>query len=277
MIINYQNNNTFIGDGGVAWQAGLPTMVMLHGAGLDKTVWVLLGRYFARHGFNLLIPDLPQHGNSEGHALPSISAYADWVNGLVDQVMDNSPLSADNLTYCGHSMGSLIVMEAAAKRLNTDTPVANLILLGGAIPMPVGAPLLQAAEANDHAAIDMIDMYGFGFGSRIGNNPVAGISVYNSMEALLERAEPGVLHNDLSACNAYLEGETAAEALKDKVASTVIVGALDRMTPAKLGASLCKQLNGQLHTLEDCGHMMMSEKPEETLQAMKQALASLVT
>ena len=46
----------------------LPAMVFLHGAGFDHSVWVLLARAFAHHGFGVLAPDLPGHGRSAGPA-----------------------------------------------------------------------------------------------------------------------------------------------------------------------------------------------------------------
>jgi len=242
MIIEYNNQSIFVGTGGAQWRAGLPTLVMQHGAALDRTVWVLHGRYFARHGYNLVIPDLPGHGASAG---------------------------ADELIYCGHSMGSLVTLEAASMQ---PEKVAKLILLGSAVPMVVGDALLGAARNNDHAAIDMINMFGHAFGSRIGNNPVSGISAYNTMEALLERADNGVLFADMNACNEYKNGDVAARGLAGRVASTVISGDADRMTPTKLGAKLANTLDGNFILLEDCGHMMMSEQPESTLQALKQAL-----
>jgi len=269
MNIEFNKQKIFVGSGGVEWCEGLPTLLLLHGAGLNRTVWVLLGRYFARHGYNVVIPDLPGHGASEGSAFTSIEDNAKWVNSFMDHLAQSNPLATQKLIYCGHSMGSLVLLEAAANRVDQ---IDKLLLLGSSAPMVVGPPLLDAARNNEHAAIEMINMFGHGFGSRIGNNPVSGISAYNTMEALLEQADDGVLFADLNACNEYKNGEQAAKSLAGNIKATVISGDADRMTPTKLGAKLCTQLGGSFALLEDCGHMMMSEQPETTLQAMKQAL-----
>ncbi len=269
MKVEFNKQSIFVSSGGVQWQEGLPTFVMLHGAGLNRTVWVLLGRYFARHGYNMVIPDLPGHGASDGTPLNTIEDNGIWVNSFVDHLSQSHPLATNDLIYCGHSMGSLVMLEAAANRVDR---ISKLMLLGSSAPMVVGEPLLDAARNNDHAAIDMINMFGHGFGSRIGNNPVSGISAYNTMEALLEHSDEGVLFADLNACNEYKNGQAAAEKLSGNVSSAVISGDSDRMTPAKFGAKLCDALNGKFMLLEDCGHMMMSEQPEATLQAMKQTL-----
>ena len=68
----------FAGTGGRAFDPGLPTIVFLHGAGLDHTVWALLARWFAHRGFGVLAPDLPGHGRSESESLQSIAAMADF-------------------------------------------------------------------------------------------------------------------------------------------------------------------------------------------------------
>jgi len=270
MKVLFNNESIFVGDGGMQWRKGLPTLVLLHGAGLNRTVWVLLGRYFARRGYNVVIPDLPGHGASSGKAFATIEDNAAWVNSLMTELCASYPLDAQNLVYCGHSMGSLVMLEAAAAATKSNSiNVSQLLLLGSAAPMAVGEPLLTAAKNNDHAAIDMINMFGHGYGSRIGNNPVSGINIYNTMEALLERAAPGVLFTDLNACNDYKTGLAAATQLaQSQVSSCIIAGDADRMTPVKFAKALNAELNGKLVVLKDCGHMMMSEQPEATLQAM---------
>ena len=47
----------------------LPSVIFIHGAGMDHTVWTLQTRFFAHHGRNVLALDLPGHGRSEGPAL----------------------------------------------------------------------------------------------------------------------------------------------------------------------------------------------------------------
>lgn len=279
MNIDFNKQSIFVSSGGVQWQAGLPTLIMQHGAGLDRTVWVLLSRYFARHGFNVVTLDLPGHGSSDGQPFATIEQNAQWLNDMIAHLTSTTVLEADNLIYCGHSMGSLVVLEAASMQVESEKGASEnsqkmdkLLLLGSAVPMVVGDALLNAARDNDHAAIDMINMFGHSYGSRIGNNKISGINVYNTMEALLERADPGVLFADLNACNEYQHGEAAAFSLAGRVNATVIAGDADRMTPTKLGKKLAQTLGANFSLLNDCGHMMMSEKPEDTLQAMKRAL-----
>jgi len=147
------------------------------------------------------------------------------------------------------------------------------MLIGSAYPMVVGQPLLDAAAANDAAAIDMITIFGHSYASRLGHNPIAGISVQNTAIALLERAAPGVLHADLMACHQYAGGEQAAAVLRGRMSSVLIAGDSDRMTPSKGSKALAELLAAEFQLLGDCGHMMMSEQPEACLQAMRGALS----
>jgi pimeloyl-ACP methyl ester carboxylesterase len=62
--------------GGKAFDAALPTVVLIHGAQNEHSVWALQSRYMAHHGLGLLAPGLPGHGRSKGAALQSVGAIA---------------------------------------------------------------------------------------------------------------------------------------------------------------------------------------------------------
>ena len=79
-------------------------------------------------------------------------------------------------------------------------------------------------------------------------------------ERLLERARPGVLFADLSACNDYQDALVAAA--KVTAPSIVIQGSRDLMTPVKGGEAVAAAIPGcRMTTLEGAGHMLMSERP----------------
>src|SRR5437016_4743062 len=123
------------GTGGREFDPARPAIVLLHGAALDHTVWALLARYFAHHGFSVLAPDLPGHGRSGGAALASIAAMADWVARLI------ASAGARKAALVGHSMGSLIALETAARHGERVTAIG---LIGTAAAMPVSLALLEA-------------------------------------------------------------------------------------------------------------------------------------
>jgi len=268
MKINVEGNEIFVGQGGVDWQATRRTLLLQHGAGMNRTVWVLLARYFARHGFNVVTPDLPGHGGSAGDPPKSIEDQARFLWVLLDCLQADHGLPDTPVILGGHSMGALTVAEAAGQRPDS---VEHLLLFATGFPMPVGQGLLDAAEANEQSAVDMIAIFSHSFSSQLGHNAVAGISVQNTAMALLEQAGPGVLHNDLFACNAYQGLAKVAESF-GAGRTTLIAGDSDRMTPMKMSRQLAEALGADLIVLENCGHMVMSEQPEQTLQAAKRVL-----
>src|ERR1700710_189735 len=259
MQLSVNGIDTFVATGGRPFDPSLPAVVMLHGAGFDHSAWALHSRWFAHHGFSVLSPDLPGHGRSSGPALRSIAAMADWIAALLDAV------GAAKARLIGHSMGSLIALETAARH---PAKVSALSLIGPAATMTVGPDLLKAAEANDHAAIDMVSIWGLGFAAELGGSLAPGLWMHSGAQRVLEQCRPGVLFNDLAACNAYQNALAAAAQVT--VPTTLVLGERDMMTPAKAGKALAAALpNSKTVVLRGAGHMMMVERPDELLAALQ--------
>src|ERR1700759_964443 len=166
MQLTVNGSDIFVATGGKAVDASPATVVVLHGAGMDPPAWARHDRWFAHHGFNVLAPDLPGHGRSAGALLPSIGEMADWTAALLDAA------GAKQAKLIGHSMGSLIALETAARHPGR---VSALVLVGTAVAMTVGPDLLKAAEANDHAAIDMVSIWGLGHQAELGGSLAPGL------------------------------------------------------------------------------------------------------
>ncbi len=81
MQLSVNGTETFVATGGREFDASLPAVVFLHGAGFDHSTWALHSRWFAHHGYGVLAPDLPGHGRSAGAPLPGIADMADWTAG----------------------------------------------------------------------------------------------------------------------------------------------------------------------------------------------------
>jgi pimeloyl-ACP methyl ester carboxylesterase len=259
MRIAVNGGDTFVATGGRDFDANLPAIVFLHGAGLDHTVWALLARAFAHHGHAVLAPDFPGHGRSAGAPLASIAALAEWTAALIDAA------GARAARIVGHSMGSLVALETAARH---PAKVTGLGLIATTATMRVSDDLLGAAKADDHAAIDMIAIWGEGYRATLGGSQAPGMWMLGGAERLLERARPGAIFADLSACNAYADALSAAA--KVNVPSLVIQGSRDLMTPAKGGKALAAAIpNCRLTLIEGAGHMLMTERPDEVLAALR--------
>ena len=258
MQLSVKGTDIFVATGGVAFDAARPTIVLLHGAGFDHTAWALLDRWFAHHGFGVLAPDLPGHGRSGGAALATIAEMADWTSDLLEAA------GCAKARLVGHSMGSLIALETAARH---PARVSAIDLIATAATMTVGPDLLKAAEANEHAAVDMVSIWGLGYGAEIGGSLAPGIWMHGGTQRVLEQCRPGVLHSDLAACNAYQNALAAAASIT--VPATIILGERDMMTPLRAGKALAAAIpNARTVVLPGAGHMMMNERPDELLAAL---------
>lgn len=247
----------FAATGGREFDKAKPAVVMVHGAGMDHIVWALPARSLAHRGRSVLAVDLPGHGRSEGPALTSIGAMAGWVV----RFMDAAGLA--DAALVGHSMGSLVSLEAAAE---APKRVRRLAMLGVASRMPVHPDLLKAAANDQPHAADLIASWAHGPAGHFGGNPAPGLWRMGGAQRLLNQAEEGVLASDLAACDAY---DTAASAAKVKCPSLLLLGALDRMTPSVKARALAEALpDGQTILIPGAGHMMMSETPDAVIDAL---------
>jgi len=250
-----------------AIDAAKPTVLFLHGAGLDHSWFGLQSRYFGYHGFNVLAADFPGHGRSAGPPLKSIEALADWAIRLLDAA------KIDRAALVGHSMGGLTAIESAARH---PARIERLALLGVAYPMKVSTAFLDAARRNDPAAFDMDTIWAHASRVPLGGNPNPGMWMYGDTLARLSRLRAGVLYAGLKACDAYASGlESAA-----KVGCPVlfILGSHDLMAPPRNAAQLIKALkSAQTVSLPPSGHSLMAEAPDATLDALIDFMAAETT
>ncbi len=259
MELRVNGKRVFGTTGGQTFDRVQPALIFVHGAGMDHTVWSLQTRWFAWRGRSVFAVDLPGHGRSEGPPLATIEEQAAWLLELVEAAGNPS------ITLIGHSMGALASL-AAASRPNA-TKISALALLGIGAEMPVHPDLLHAARDNEATARDFIMSWGFGLPAHFGANPAPGLWMQGGGRSLLSRAKTGVLHIDLAACDAYKTARDAAQGTRCPV--LFIVGGSDRMTPPSAAAELAQQVTGsRTVTIANAGHMMMVEKPDETLDAL---------
>jgi pimeloyl-ACP methyl ester carboxylesterase len=259
MKLSVSGHEAFAATGGRDFDASLPAVVFLHGAGFDHSAWALHSRWFAHHGYAVLAPDLPGHGRSAGPALRSIAEMADWTVALL------AAAGADKAHLIGHSMGSLIALDAAARH---PQRVSALSLIGTAAAMTVGPDLLKAADANDQVAIDMVSIWGLGFQAELGGSQAPGLWMHGGAQSTLQRGQPGVLFNDLAACNAYQDALPSAARIT--VPTIFVLGERDMMTPAKAGKALAAAMpHSRTVILHGAGHMLMTERPDAVLAAIR--------
>jgi len=268
MEIAVHGHSTFCYTGGKAIDPAKPTIVFIHGALNDHSVWILQTRYLANHGWNVLAPDLPGHGRSAGPPPQTVQAGAEFVLGLMDA------LGLQSVALAGHSFGSLIALEAAAR---VPARVHHLALAGTAFPMKVSPALLDGALDQPLTTIDMVNVYSH---SMLAPPPSAlgpGTWLYGGSRALMRRVLAGnqdfnVFHLGFKACNDYTGG--AAAMARVTAPTLFLLGKRDQMTPPKAAQSLIDLSKRATVVLVDAGHQMMLEAPDGVLMALRDFLAN---
>jgi pimeloyl-ACP methyl ester carboxylesterase len=249
--------------GGVELAGDDPVVLLVHGAGMDSTIWQLQTRYLAYRGVRAIAVDLPAHGRSDGGALTSVDAMADWVARFV------AAAALESVHVVGHSMGTFVALELATRHASITR---SITLCATSTSMPVHPDLLDAADHDLPKAAALIAAWGHARPAHVGNNPTPGLWMLGGARALVENSRPGVLATDFRACVDYTGAEAAAAATR--CPATVVIGLGDKMTPPKGGRALAARLHDPtIVELPDTGHQMMTENP----RAVQRAILATVT
>ena len=257
MELTVKGKKAYAYTGGKTFDPALPTVVFSHGAQCDHSVWILQSRYLAHHGYGVLALDLPGHGRSEGPALASVGELADWVTAVQDAA------GVKQAAIVGHSMGSLIALECAARHPDR---VAKIALLATAYPMKVSAELLEATKNDEPPAQDMVNIWSHLAYAQYPNNPGPGFWVIGENLRLMQRQKPGVMHVDFAACNAYAGG---AKRGRSDCPALFLIARRDAMTGACRRRPSRRPVKGaKIVVIDGSGHNMMGEKPDEVLDAL---------
>jgi pimeloyl-ACP methyl ester carboxylesterase len=267
MYLTVNDAKTYCYTGGKAFDASLPTVVLIHGVLNDHSVWILQSRYLAHHGWNVLAIDLPGHGRSQGEAPASVETAADFIAKLLDAA------GVQTAALVGHSWGSLIALEAAAR---LQKRVSHLVLIGTAFPMKVSPALLEASVNAPEQAIKLVNVFSR---STLAPPPSAlgpgtwvfGASMALGRRVLASNPAVNVFHRGFLACDSYANGELAMQQVTCPV--LFVLGEHDQMTPPKAAQGLIQAARARTAPVQvtrlPVGHNQMTEAPDATLFALR--------
>jgi pimeloyl-ACP methyl ester carboxylesterase len=270
MYLSVNGANTYCYTGGKAFDAAKPTVVFIHGVLNDHSVWILQSRYLANHGWNVLAVDLPGHCRSAGDAPETVEQAADFIAALLDAA------GVARAALVGHSWGSLIALEAAAR---LKERVSHLVLVGTAFPMKVSQALLDASLNEPEKALKMINVFSRSTLCAPPSVLGPGTWVYGAGMALGRRVlasnrSVNVFHRGFKACDSYANGEQAIAQISCPV--LFLLGSADQMTQPKAAQGLIDKARAagkSVHAVSlPVGHHQMSEAPDATLFAIRDFL-----
>jgi pimeloyl-ACP methyl ester carboxylesterase len=264
MKLEVQGRAAYAYTGGKPFAGAGPCVVFVHGALNDHSVWTLLARWYAHHGYRVLAVDQPGHGRSDGPPPASIEALADWLIALLDAA------GVASAHLVGHSMGSLIALEAAAR---APGRADGLVMIGTAYPMKVSDALLATARDDPARAIAMVNAFSHSGLASKPSYPGPGSWLRGASSALMHRmqdaADGNLFEHDFRVCDAYAGGMEAARRVA--CPARLIVGTRDAMTPAKASQELAAALRAAVSRIAS-GHALMQEAPDAVLNAVRQAV-----
>lgn len=228
-----------------------PALILIHGAGGNHLHWPAALRRLP--GATVYAIDLPGHGRSTGPGREHIEEYAADVVRFMDAV------AVARGVLVGHSMGGAIAQMVA---LVAPERVAGLVLVGTGARLRVAPVLLEGILQDARGTVALITGWAWG--------PEADPAMVARGRRMMARGDPRVLWGDFAACDRFdvreRVGEIAAPAL-------VITGSEDRMTPPKFGQWLAERIPGaRFIQVDGAGHMVMLEKPDQVVGAVREWL-----
>ena len=221
------------------------SILFIAGAGMDHRLVRSLKLPDAEFNKPLII-DLPGHGDSKGTSSNTIESYSKFLIECLESY------DLNELSLCGHSMGGLIALEMAMQK---NFSVQSIILVNSIYPTRVAEPLLAKAKASNGGAADFIIKYGL-------YKRLLGIKNAFSEEDDL------VMLDDLEACNNY---QLDLNVIKDlEIPISIILGSKDRLVDLKAVESFANTVPCKTHTVEEAGHFLFFEQPNEVSKLITQ-------
>jgi pimeloyl-ACP methyl ester carboxylesterase len=228
---------------------GGPVLVLVHGAGGSHLHWPAQLRRLS--GATVHSLDLPGHGRSQGSGCDTIEGYVAALVAFFDGV------GLSSAVVVGHSMGGAIAQKLA---LAQPERVQALVLVGTGAKLRVAPAILEGVKHDFDQVVDLITRYAW--------SAEADPALKNLGREALRQTGPEVLLSDFLACDRFDIMDRVSEI---DVPALVIGGTSDKLTPIKYSRFLAEQMpNAQLTIVEGAGHMVMLERPEETVSALRE-------
>lgn len=235
-----------------------PLLLLIHGLPFQKGMWDDLAPHLERR-FRVVRLDLPGFGQSAPpQGTPSMSGYADVVEGLLRSFGTEPALVA------GHSMGGYALLDLAARfpdrlsgiamvcsRAIADTPdqIANRNAMA----------LRLRTEPPDFVAEAMLP--------RMARQGSADLALLKRIRAAMDplRAE------GIAWCQRAIAARPDFSARLGTIVTPALVlaGSHDAVVPLEESGIMAANFrDGRLAVIEGAGHMPMVEKPRETAAAL---------
>jgi len=229
-----------------------PALLLLHMAGSSSVVWSpVMARLVG--AAEVLAPDLPGHGQSEGEPLTSIEEMAAFALQLLEV------LGLPSAHLGGHSMGGGVALMAA---LTAPARVRSLLLVSTSARLGVAPAIFEMIDSNFDAMAGFFTQQASGTAAA---PPAAGVPIFP------QTSQRGV-RRDFEACAAFDVRERLGEI---GCPCAVLVGRDDLLAPPRWSERLAAGIpRARLHIEVGCGHLLPRERPRLVAEAARELLAT---
>jgi pimeloyl-ACP methyl ester carboxylesterase len=234
----------------------LLSVVFIHGSGGDREDWASQLNGLPQVA-NVVILELPGHGQSDPPGETTVEAYAQWVADFVDALV------LQKVVLVGCSLGSAITQWIA---LFTPKPwLVGIGLVGAGARLRVHPAFLEGLKKDEQKALAMLS--DFCLSSATGE-PLRG-----KLREKYIKISADLVHGDLSACNEF---DVMGNIGKIRLPTWILVGEDDQLTPVKYARYLHEAIAGsRLAVVPQAGHLAMMEKPAEFNRLLAEFLTEL--
>jgi pimeloyl-ACP methyl ester carboxylesterase len=237
-------------EGPNGYREGLPTLLMIHGAGGRSRIWQNQLRVLGNE-INTLAIDLPGHGETPGPGRDAIDAYTGWLETLLARLASRAPF------LMGHSLGGAVVQEAA---LQFPEHIGGIVLAATGPHLPVAPPLLEGMKNRFEEIVDTVIKYAYA--------PDADPILIREGARLMKESGATVVHDDFLACDRF---DRRRDVSGIHLPCLIICGEEDKLTPPALSKGLNRSIGGsRLVLLPSAGHMVMIENFRGFNQAVQE-------
>ena len=236
-------------------QEGLRTLVFVHGSGGSRLLWNYQRQFFEKL-FNVVMVDLPGHGEARSEGEESVGAYARHLFHLI------RGLPMNVVCLFGHSLGGAVAQEFS---LLYPQHAEALVLVGTGARLRVLPEILEGIQERFEDAVTLINEYAF-------SKTTPADLIQQSIESM-SKTKRDILHGDFSACDRFDIMDQVGDI---QVPTLVVCGSDDLLTPPKYAHYLAEKIPGaRLEIIDGAGHMVMIEKPHEFNSRVMEFLQTL--
>ncbi|HTO24368.1 MAG TPA: alpha/beta hydrolase [Gaiellaceae bacterium] len=251
-----------------------PGVVLVHGLGGAATNWRAVAPALARER-RVIVPELPGHGGSAPlPATPTVDPLADAVLAVL-AAEDALPVP-----WVGHSLGGLVGLRAAIRRpdavagvvlaaapgISSSSRVSEVVVSLVGLAQP-GRLVARHRDAWSASPLGRTVAFGWwGLADPVGIDPDLAVAFL---------AGPAEHSDTLSVGQALVASDPRLDLDRVSCPCLCLWGGQDNWVPLEDGMEYARRLRAPLRVIADCGHLLIGERPDSCLKAIRSFLSTL--